>query len=80
MARHYYILVCRDTTPAGNGEWVMEFGDYDKECVDFERDDCIYSDRFEQGRNARKNCRVLKVKSANKTAIAEAVAALNARD
>ena len=79
MTRPYYVLACRDTTLAGNGEWVVEFGDYDKECVDFERDDCIDSDRFVQGRNARKNCRVLKVKSSNKTAIADAVAALNAK-
>jgi len=79
MARPYYVLVARDTTPAGNGEWTVEFGDYDKECVHFERDDCIYSNRFEQGRNAGKNCRVLKVKSAHKTAIAKAVAALNAK-
>lgn len=34
----YYSLIVKHNTG-----WGVEFGDFDRECVEFEREECIYS-------------------------------------
>lgn len=44
MAKRYYTLLVRDSSyTARDAGWGVEFGDYDKECVEQERDDKVQS-------------------------------------
>lgn len=46
MSRKYYSLLVRDdkTSP-----WAIHFGDYDRECVEGERDDITESGEYAKG-------------------------------
>lgn len=39
MGRKYYTLLSKGNEVHHNGEWVIEFGDYDRETVEAERDE-----------------------------------------
>ena len=64
----YYVLAIRES-----GRWSIAFGDYDRDCVEQERDDSYCNDYS----NFRKSdCKILKVGPAQ-SAIEAAVAKLN---
>lgn len=74
MSRPYYILAVRDYPATGvtNRKWGCEFGDYEKECVEYERE------RFRRYYPA--NClRIIRLADDHQSTIDAAVAALNAR-
>lgn len=73
MTRPYFILAVRDYPAKGatNRKWGVEFGDYERETVEYERDD--------YRRNYPANClKVIRVSDDNQSTIDEAIAALNA--
>lgn len=65
--RPYYVLLTRD---AADKPWGIEFGDYDRPAVQFERDD------FRQN-YAATNLRIIRAENARKSTIDNAVAELN---
>lgn len=74
MARPYYVLLVRDCSDGGNGDWTIEFGDYDRDCVADELDDCVEGYRS----IPRRWCKIVRVPSDTQEAIDKAVMALNA--
>jgi hypothetical protein len=72
----YFTLVSRDPIAELNGlpnQWVIEFGDYERETVEYERDD--YRDRGYRTADLK----IIRTADARQTTINAAVAQLNAR-
>lgn len=63
----YYLLVEKSE----DGRWSIQFGDKEKETVEFERDDMA------EHRVAKKNLKIIKAKSARQSDCDAAVAKLN---
>lgn len=67
--RTYYTLLVRDHA---NDPWAIDFGDYDRECVQDERDGLVDSEEYTKG-----NTKIIK-SADDQASINAAVAALNA--
>lgn len=75
--RKYYIIV--DRNPAGGSKWAVQFGDYDKECVEAELQDMTYSEQFQRPRGQRYEFKMLCVMGDDTASIDARVAELNSK-
>jgi hypothetical protein len=71
MARTYYTLIVRDDK---SSPWAIHFGDYDRACVNDERDDIT-----ESGEYAKGNTKIFG-SADDQTSINEMLAAFNTKE
>jgi hypothetical protein len=75
--RPYFILAVRNDgleAPRNDADWSPQFGDYDKECVEFERDD--YRDHGSRACDLK----IVRLPDARQVTVNAAIEALNGRN
>lgn len=69
----YYTLATKEP----DGRWYPQFGDHDKEAVEFERDDMTGRPRGSHGYVAKRDTKIIKTRTVRKADVDAAIAALN---